>query len=195
METSYIIIDSLDKLKSNLDLIRPLFYEYNIFRLKANFEYKPALFKDILSNDNTNFEEELQSFKKLQLDTKNNELFESLEPKFNQYFKYFFIKFHNSVAGQASILQYDENTVVLHWVYVRPEFRGNNLAMHLLKKIIEEAKEDGFTTMYLETIPILKTAIGIYEKLGFKMRDYYPTPYLSLEMAKSSDIVFMELEL
>lgn len=52
-------------------------------------------------------------------------------------------------------------------LYLIPEMRGQGLGLLLMKKCFKIAIEFGFTQMYLETMPELRTAIGLYEKAGF----------------------------
>jgi len=62
-------------------------------------------------------------------------------------------------------------------LYLLPEIRGLGLGIQLMEKCFQKAIELGFSRMYLETMPELRTAIGLYEKTGFE--------YLSGPMGKS----------
>lgn len=52
-------------------------------------------------------------------------------------------------------------------LYLLPEARGFGLGKKLIQQSVEQAKENGFTSMYLETMPELSDAVSLYEKLGF----------------------------
>jgi putative acetyltransferase len=52
-------------------------------------------------------------------------------------------------------------------LYLIREMRGLGLGMQLMEKCFQKAIELGFNKMYLETMPELRTAIGLYEKAGF----------------------------
>ncbi|MFM2306998.1 MAG: hypothetical protein RLZZ367_1667 [Bacteroidota bacterium] len=52
-------------------------------------------------------------------------------------------------------------------MYLLPQARGLGLGRLLIEKCIEFARLQGYTQMYLETMPELKKAVSIYEKLGF----------------------------
>lgn len=52
-------------------------------------------------------------------------------------------------------------------LYLVPEMRGQGLGLLLMEKCFQQAIDFGFTQMYLETMPELRTAIGLYEKAGF----------------------------
>jgi putative acetyltransferase len=52
-------------------------------------------------------------------------------------------------------------------LYLLPEMRGQGLGILLMNTCFEKAIDLGYTQMYLETMPELRTAIGLYEKAGF----------------------------
>lgn len=52
-------------------------------------------------------------------------------------------------------------------LYFNDAARGKGLGTRLLKLIIQEAKEAGYQQAYLETVPQMKQAQGLYAKLGF----------------------------
>ena len=52
-------------------------------------------------------------------------------------------------------------------LYLLPEMRGQGLGIKLMEKCFQKAIDLGYTQMYLETMPELHTAIGLYEKAGF----------------------------
>jgi putative acetyltransferase len=52
-------------------------------------------------------------------------------------------------------------------LYLISEMRGQGLGLLLMEKCFQTAIDFGFTQMYLETMPELRTAIGLYEKAGF----------------------------
>lgn len=58
-------------------------------------------------------------------------------------------------------------------LYLLPELRGRGLGLSLMEKCFQQAVSFGFTQMYLETMPELRIALGLYEKAGFR---YLPGP-------------------
>lgn len=56
-------------------------------------------------------------------------------------------------------------------MYLRKEARGKGIGRILIEQCMQAAKEQGYTSMYIETMPELKPALGMYEKCGF----YYLT--------------------
>ena len=58
-------------------------------------------------------------------------------------------------------------------LYLLPEMRGQGLGLMLMEKCFQQAIDFGYSQMYLETMPELRSAIGLYEKAGFT---YLPGP-------------------
>jgi GNAT superfamily N-acetyltransferase len=70
-----------------------------------------------------------------------------------------------------------EDVCELKRLYVRPAFRSSGVGKLLTEAIIEEARQIGYFTMRLDTLPKLEAATRLYESLGFARRDaYYETP-------------------
>ena len=57
---------------------------------------------------------------------------------------------------------------ILVYIAVDNSQRGKGFGKKLFLKCLEKGKNQGFKKAYLETIPILKEAIHIYESNGFK---------------------------
>lgn len=61
-------------------------------------------------------------------------------------------------------------------LWVRPEFRGQSIGLLLAEELIAYARGRGYTAMYLDTVPgAMKSANGIYRKLGFAPVERYNT--------------------
>ena len=58
-------------------------------------------------------------------------------------------------------------------LYLVSEMRGQGLGLMLMEKCFQKASDFGYRSMYLETMPELRSAIGLYEKAGFS---YLPGP-------------------
>jgi putative acetyltransferase len=52
-------------------------------------------------------------------------------------------------------------------LYLLPQTRRRGIGKALIEKCFEAAKQFGYTSMYLESMPELKTAVSLYEKCGF----------------------------
>jgi GNAT superfamily N-acetyltransferase len=60
---------------------------------------------------------------------------------------------------------------------VSPRAQGKNIGWLLGQAIVEKAKSLGAKKVYLESNTILKPAINLYHKLGFKKIAGHATPY------------------
>lgn len=60
---------------------------------------------------------------------------------------------------------------------VSPKAQGKNIGFMLASAIIEKAKSMHASKIYLESNTILKPAINLYHKLGFRKVAGKPTPY------------------
>ncbi|QJB30767.1 GNAT family N-acetyltransferase [Chitinophaga oryzae] len=58
-------------------------------------------------------------------------------------------------------------------LYLLPEARGLGLGKQLIAQCLQSAGTLGYSHVYLETMPELKQAIPLYEKMGFS---YLPAP-------------------
>jgi len=91
-------------------------------------------------------------------------------------------------AGCVALRPLDHAMCEMKRLYVRPEHRGRGLGRSLAEHVIREAKTIGYRAMVLDTLPLMDSAIRLYDSLGFRPRKaYYDTP---LEQT-----VFMQLDL
>ena len=80
------------------------------------------------------------------------------------------------------------NVCEMKRLYVRSEARGLGIGKRIAKRLIQEAICLGYTTMVLDTLDKLKTAIHLYQSLGFvPAKPYYDNPL--------PGVVYLELNL
>ncbi|MET0280859.1 MAG: GNAT family N-acetyltransferase [Steroidobacteraceae bacterium] len=80
-------------------------------------------------------------------------------------------------AGCAAFKRLSPEVCELYSVYVRPDFRGQRIASHLISRLKKEAFAIGYLTMYLETATFMSDAHRLYRAHGFKVRHHYrPLP-------------------
>lgn len=74
------------------------------------------------------------------------------------------------VVGGAGVAPLKGSTEICEFVkmYYKPEVRGLGLGKIMLELCIREAKEMGYTQMYLETLERMSVARSLYEKYGFR---------------------------
>lgn len=92
------------------------------------------------------------------------------------------------LAGCIGLRKIDEQNCEMKRLYVRPQFRGQQIGNKLASKIIADAKEIGYSYMLLDTLPFLQGAIHMYKKFGFyEIESYNDNPM--------TDAIYMKLDL
>ena len=56
-------------------------------------------------------------------------------------------------------------------LYIMPHVRGRGLGRALIENCFDVAGQLGYKQVYLETLPELKMAVGLYENCGFRYLD------------------------
>ncbi len=84
---------------------------------------------------------------------------------------YYIATIDNNVVGGAGIFPTEnlpEGTCELVKLYLHKDARGTGLGKQLLNTAMQWAKENGYTQVYLESMPELSKVVTIYENVGFK---------------------------
>ncbi len=80
---------------------------------------------------------------------------------------FFLAKAKHETIGCAGFWRIDETTCELKRLYVIPHARGQQLGEQLVQRVIDRARDMQYTTILLDTIDSMKTAIGLYRRMGF----------------------------
>lgn len=92
------------------------------------------------------------------------------------------------LAGCIGLKKLNQDNCEMKRLYVRPEFRGRRIGHKLVQLIIKEAVEIGYSFMFLDTLPFLKSAIHMYKEYGFvEVPSYNDSPM--------DDAIYMKLDL
>lgn len=97
----------------------------------------------------------------------------------------------NKTVGCCALLPHGPNVYEVAKMAVDESFRGRGIGRKILSHTIKQARQMGFTSLYLESNSSLADAVHLYESLGFRHlpKDTRPpTPY-----ARAN--VFMEMKL
>ena len=140
---------------SHKEEVKVLFTEYTNMLIKCDNDFKEYLNKQ-------NYDNEL----------------EHLESKYGKPYGRLYLAFcDNELAGCIGLRKLDNENCEMKRLYVKPEFRGKNIGHILVEKIVEDARNIGYTHILLDTFPFLETAIKLYKKLGFyEIESYNNSP-------------------
>jgi N-acetylglutamate synthase-like GNAT family acetyltransferase len=72
------------------------------------------------------------------------------------------------IVGTWGLHLFETNSCELRKMYLLPSLRGKGIGKKMLDRAIQKARELGMKSVELETASVLKEAIGMYQKYGFK---------------------------
>ena len=99
------------------------------------------------------------------------------------------VEHEGQLAGCVALHKSEPGICEMKRLYLRLQFRGSGLGRALADRIIAEARQIGYQRMRLDTVePVMKDAVAMYRKLGFKE----VAPYRANPIAGA---MYMELEL
>lgn len=94
----------------------------------------------------------------------------------------------NKAIACAGVRKIDANIAELKRMFVDPGYRGLHLGQQLLQGSLAAAKQLGYTSIRLDTVPNMRSAIKLYQAAGFREIE----PYRFNPMPGA---IFMEKEL
>jgi ribosomal protein S18 acetylase RimI-like enzyme len=74
---------------------------------------------------------------------------------------------NDTVVGTVAILKQDDHVAELAKLAVVPDFQGRGIGGRLVRASVERAREMGFQKIVLVSNTRLKTAVHLYESMGF----------------------------
>lgn len=72
------------------------------------------------------------------------------------------------LLGSVGLMVRGDGTCELRKMYLAPEARGHGLGKQFLERAIAHARQAGCRRVDLETAAVLKEAVGMYTRYGFK---------------------------
>lgn len=87
---------------------------------------------------------------------------------------YVIIAYHNEEAvGCAALRKYSDTDIEVKRVFVRENYRGQNVGGLLLEQLILHAKKSGYQHIILETGSFLQASVRLYSRYGFEQIKNY----------------------
>ena len=81
--------------------------------------------------------------------------------------RFYLLRQGEKLAGCVGMKPIDRQCAELKRLYIRPAFRGRGLGEFLVCRILDDARDEGYSFLRLDTIPGLWKARKLYQKLGF----------------------------
>lgn len=149
-----------------LEEIRALFCEYTALLIAGD-----STFKEYLAVQN--YDEEISH----------------LSSKYGLPGGRLYIAFYDGeAAGCVGLRKIDEKNCELKRLYVKPAFRGKHIGNTLIKQIIRDAKEIGYSHILLDTLPFLTSALCLYKACGFYEIPSYNNSPMSTSIYMKCDL-------
>lgn len=127
------------------EALRPLYEEYEAMLLAADPGFRASL-------DRQDYDEEIAH----------------LEEKYGPpRGRFYLLCVDSAVAGCVGMKPLDSEHAELKRLYVRPEYRGKKRGEYLTRRILADAKREGYQYVRLDTLPALTDALALYRRLGF----------------------------
>jgi putative acetyltransferase len=76
-------------------------------------------------------------------------------------------------VGCVALRPLDDLRAEAKRLYVRPEFRAQGVGLALLRWLIGEARTAGYRELLGDTMPVMRRALAMYERLGFEQTGPY----------------------
>ena len=71
------------------------------------------------------------------------------------------------LAGCVALHRIEDGLCEMKRLFLRPGFRGGGRGRDLTVSLIQEARSIGYDRVRLDTLPVMKAALGLYQSLGF----------------------------
>ncbi|MEY8410554.1 GNAT family N-acetyltransferase [Lachnospiraceae bacterium 62-26] len=112
-----------------------------------------------------------------------------LEGKYGlPYGRLYLAYYDGELAGCIGLRKIDGQNCEMKRLYVRSQFRGKRIGTQLIQRIIEDARQIGYSCMLLDTLPFLESAIHLYREYGFYETDSYNESPMSTSIFMKMDL-------
>jgi ribosomal protein S18 acetylase RimI-like enzyme len=95
---------------------------------------------------------------------------------------------NGQTAGCVALRKFRLTICEMKRLYTKPQFRGLGIGRTLCEAVIDRARQIGYKSMRLDTLPSMKSARALYSSLGFKETE--PYRYNPVEGASFMELTF-----
>jgi len=97
---------------------------------------------------------------------------------------FYILKNNNLIIGTFALYKISDELCELRKMYLDSNFRGRQLGKEMMEIAFQQAKKLNYKSIMLETASVLKEAISLYEKYGFK-------PYIPNHLSPRCDQAYI----
>jgi ribosomal protein S18 acetylase RimI-like enzyme len=76
-------------------------------------------------------------------------------------------------TGCIALRRFDDLRAEVKRLYVRPASRGCGLGRRLMDWVIAEARAAGYSELVCDTMPVMREALALYDRMGFEQTEPY----------------------
>lgn len=88
-------------------------------------------------------------------------------------------------VGCGALRMLNQQSCEIKRLYVQPKMRGNHFGEMIIRQLLDDAREIGYKSVYLDTLASLESAVYLYQKLGFyEIEPYYDNPLQEVKYFK-----------
>ena len=87
---------------------------------------------------------------------------------------FYLVEHDGEPLAMGGLRRSDEGIAELKRVYVRPAGRGRRLGEAVARRLVDDAREFGYRTVRLDTLPFMRSAQALYQAMGFVDCAPYP---------------------
>ena len=81
---------------------------------------------------------------------------------------FYLLEVDDGLAGMGGIRFLRTGVAEIKRIYVRPQYRGMQLGELILRRLVSDASQFGYTSLCLDSGPFMTSAQRIYESAGFR---------------------------